>query len=119
VVFNASGIPTQLTLDVYDISNLSSPVSVAHYTTSDTTNYLQRSGTIAVFANAGTYWIDNLTYTTVDEISLPNPSFSGTIIPISDENLYRSPYNRYSGNDYKQTNAGGAYVKLAFSGTTL
>jgi hypothetical protein len=62
--------------------------------------------------------VDNFLYTTTDTITTPLPS-TGRSIPISDNHIAVSPYTWWSGTDYKQINAAGGYIKIAFSGTHL
>lgn len=79
-------------------------------------NYIQSGGELGFMATTNGMLIDNLLY---EYDALDSMPISYTLIPITDPNIYWSEYNRYASGDYKQTNAGGAYMKLAFSGTTL
>jgi lysophospholipase L1-like esterase len=95
---------------VYDVT---ASQIVATLSGTDNTAILQNPGTVALFNNdvGKSVFVDNFLYTTTDE--------ENTVVPISNTSIAISPYTWYSGSDYKQINAAGGYIKVAFSGTHL
>ncbi|GHV21689.1 hypothetical protein FACS189428_2510 [Clostridia bacterium] len=102
---------------VYDITISQ---TVATISGTDSTAILQNPGTVAFFNNdvGKSVFVDNFLYTTTDEENVIGES-TGVVIPISNTNIVASPYTWYLGTDYKQINAAGGYIKVAFNGTHL
>jgi hypothetical protein len=109
--------PTTLIATAYDIT---AGQIVATISGTDDTAILQNPGTVGFFNNdvGRSVFIDNFLYTTTDEENVIGEA-TGVIIPISNTTIVVSPYTWYSGTDYKQINAAGGYIKVAFNGSHL
>lgn len=105
--------PTTLTASLHDLTLDARITSIEPIT--DGTLTLQDKGTVGMYANS-----DNTDAVFVEEFGyMSNSANTLTLVPISSDEIVTSPYTWYSADGYKQANSGGAYIKLAFTGTRL
>ena len=114
---SAIGIsPTTITITLH---NVTTDTQAGTITVTDSFAGLQTTGTVGLYNNdnAATVNIDNFIYSAADYTAPVVTTY--TTVPVSNSEISFSPYNWYDATTYRQANSGGAYFKVAFTGTTL